>query len=69
MPTGYFSTFLRRVYYCFLLVATVGLEKTYYKVSENTIRGVEICVTVTKSSVECPSFAVTLTAIDGTAGM
>ena len=49
-------------------MAVVGLVKTYYPVSEDTIGGVEICVTVTGSSVECP-FAVTLTAIDGTAGM
>ena len=50
-------------------MATVGLEKTYYLVSEGKIGEIEICVTVTESSVKCPSFAVTLTAIDGTAGM
>ena len=50
------------------IVAVMGLEKTYYPVSEDTIGGIEICVTVNSSSVECP-FAVTLTAIDGTAGM
>ena len=52
-------------------MAVVGLEKTYYPVSEDTIGGIEICVTVNSSSVECPiefPFAVTLTAIDGTAG-
>ena len=46
----------------------VGLEKIYYLVSEDTIGGIEICVIVTGFSVECP-FTVTLTAIDGTAGM
>ena len=53
-------------------VAAVGLEKTYFPVSEDTIGGIEICVTVTRSSVNCPiefPFAVNLTAIDGTAGM
>ena len=50
----------------------MGLEKTYYPVSEESIGGVEICVTVnnSNSSVECPidfPFAVSLTAIDGTA--
>ena len=55
-------------------MAVLGLEKTYYPVSEKTIGEVEICVTVYNSSVNftCPidlSFAVTLTAIDGTAGM
>ena len=50
-------------------MAVIGLEKTYYPVSEDTIGGVEICVTVNSPSVECPSFAVNLTAIDGTAGM
>ena len=49
-------------------MTTVGLVKTYYPVSEDTIGGIEICVTVNSSSVECP-FAVVLTAIDGTAGM
>ena len=46
----------------------MGLEKTYYPVSEDTIGGTEICVTVKGSYAECP-FAVNLTAIDGTAGM
>ena len=49
----------------------MGLEKTYYPVSEETIGRLEICVAV-YSSVNCPiefPFAVTLTAIDGTAGM
>ena len=46
----------------------MGLSKTYYPVSEDTIGGIEICVTVNSSSVECP-FAVTLRAVDGTAGM
>ena len=53
-------------------VAVVGLERTYYQVSEETMGGVEICVSVNSSSVECPiefPFAVVLTAIDGTAGM
>ena len=53
-------------------VAVVGLEKTFYPVSEDTIGEVEICVTVKSPSVECPiefPFAVILTAIDGTAGM
>ena len=50
-------------------MATVGLEKRYYQVSEGTIGGIEICVTVTESSVKCPTFAVNLTAIDGTADM
>ena len=54
------------------LVAVVGLEKTYYPVSEGTIGELEICVTLNSSSVvECPiefPFAVTLTAVDGTAG-
>ena len=53
-------------------VAVVGLERTYYPVSEDTIHGIEICVTVNSSSVECPiefPFAVNLTAVDGTAGM
>ena len=49
-------------------MAVVGLERTYYQVSEDTIREIEICVTVKGSYVEC-SFAVILTAIDGTAGM
>ena len=56
-----------------LFVGTmVGLEKTYYPVSEDTRGGIEICVTVNSSSVQCPinfPFAVILTAIDGTAGM
>ena len=52
----------------------MGLVKTYYPVSEESIGGVEICVTVDNSSVNftCPidlSFAVTLTAVNGTAGM
>ena len=70
MPKRYFSTFLHSL--LLILVATVGLEKTYYPISEDTIRGIEICVTVNSSSVECPiefPFAVNLTAIDGTAGM
>ena len=51
----------------------MGLVKTYYPVSEESIGGVEICVTVDNfnSSVECSidsPFAVNLTAIDGTAG-
>ena len=53
-------------------VAVVGLERTYFPVLEHTIGGIEICVTVNSSSVNCPiefPFAVTLTAIDGTAGM
>ena len=50
------------------IVAVMGLVKTYYPVSENTVGRIEICVTVKRSSAEC-SFAVTLTAIDGTAGM
>ena len=53
-------------------MAVVGLSKTYYPVSEDTIGGIEVCVTVNSSSVECPiefPFAVTLRAIDGTAGM
>ena len=53
-------------------VAVVGLERTYYEVSEETIGGVEICVRVNSSSVECPiefPFVIVLTAIDGTAGM
>ena len=48
----------------------VGLKKTYYPVSEETIGDVEICVTVNSSrgcSIDSP-FAVNLTAIDGTAG-
>ena len=50
----------------------VGLDKTYYPVLEDTIGGIEICVTVNSSCVNCPiefPFSVTLTAIDGTAGM
>ena len=53
------------------LVTVMGLEKTYYPVSEETIGGVEICVTVNGSSVGCPiefPYSVTLTAKDGTAG-
>ena len=50
-------------------MAVVGLNKTYYPVSEDTIGGIEICVTVMGSSAKCPTFDVTLTAIDGTAGM
>ena len=59
------------LYYC-LVSSLVGLEKTYYTVSEGTVGGIEICVTMYSSSVECPiefPFAVILTAIDGTAGM
>ena len=54
------------------VVAVVGLVKTYYPISEDTIGGIEICVTVNSSSVNCPiefPFSVNLTAIDGTAGM
>ena len=50
----------------------MGLEKTNFPISEETVGGVEICVTVYSSSVNCPiefPFAVTLTAEDGTAGM
>ena len=53
------------------LVAVVGLEKTYYTLSEKTIGELEICVTLNSYSVECPiefPFAVILTAVDGTAG-
>ena len=49
----------------------MGLEKTYYPVSEKKIGEVQICVTVNGSSVECPiefPYSVTLTAKDGTAG-
>ena len=46
----------------------MGLEKTYYPVSEKTIGGIEICVTVKGSSVNCP-IDVILTAKDGTAGI
>ena len=49
-------------------MAVIGLEKTYYPVSEDTIDEIKICVTVNSPSVECP-FSVNLTAIDGTAGM
>ena len=53
-------------------MVVVGLNKTYYLVTEDTIGGIEICVTVKGSSVGCPTefpFSVNLTAIDGTAGM
>ena len=52
--------------------AVIGLEKTYYPVSERSIGEVEICVTVYRPSVECPiqfPFTLILKAIDGTAGM
>ena len=52
-------------------MAVVGLEKAYYPVSEETIGNLEICVSVSSPSVECPiefPFAVKLTAVDGTAG-
>ena len=49
-------------------MAVVGLERTHYQVSEDTISEIEICVTVKGSYVEC-RFAVNLKAIDGTAGM
>lgn len=53
-------------------MAVVGLEKTYYQVTENTMGGVGICVTVYSPSDECHisfPFAVVLTVRDGTAGM
>ena len=53
-------------------MAVVGLNRTYYLVTEDTIGGIQICVTVKGFSVECPiefPFSVNLTAIDGTAGM
>ena len=50
-------------------MAVAGLEKTHYQATEYNIGNIEICVTVMQSSVKCPSFAVNLTAIDGTAGM
>ena len=52
--------------------AVIGLEKTYYPVSEGTIGDVEICVTVYRPSLGCPiqfPFTLILKALDGTAGM
>ena len=53
-------------------MAVVGLEKTHYQISEDSVGEIEICVTVNRSSAKCPiefPFTVNLTAIDGTAGM
>lgn len=53
-------------------MATVGLEKTYYQLSEGTVGGAEICITVKGSDASCPieyPISLTLTAIDGTAGI
>ena len=50
----------------------IGLEKTYYPVSEGTIGDVEICVTVYRPFLGCPiqfPFTLILKAVDGTAGI
>ena len=51
--------------------ATVGLEMTFYQVTED-VGVVEVCVNVSDPDIFCPiecPFNVTLTTMDGTAGI
>ena len=51
-------------------VAVVGLERTFYQVSEN-VGVVEVCAVVYSPVIECPiqfSFNLQLTTSDGSAG-
>ena len=51
-------------------MAVVGLERTFYQVSEG-VEAFELCVTVLSPNVECPiefAFNVSLSTTDNTAG-
>ena len=54
-----------------LLVAVVGLEKTFYQVSED-VGVVEVCAIVYSPTIDCPinfPFDVSLSTDDNTAGI